>query len=279
LLDCKEEGCRALRDEAPQILDYLDEDCKKHFMKVLEYLDEVNLPYMVNPYIVRGLDYYTRTIFEFWSGDDENGKSALGGGGRYDGLVEILGGREATPACGLAIGIDRVVSKMRENNIAVPEDQYDIFVAQLGEPAKKKAMALYERLRRLPDVRPAQAFYKDNLKSQLEIANKLKVKFTLILGQKEMGDGTILLRDMDGGIQEVIDFNKTEEEIKIRIEKHRKTKIVSLGVDGEDEHLDKKLRRKHQEEDGMQENDQENEIIEAEERYDGDMSGGDSDSF
>ncbi len=279
ILDCKEEGCRALRDEAPQILDYLDEECKKHFMKVLEYLDEINLPYVVNPYVVRGLDYYTRTIFEYWSNDDEVGKSALGGGGRYDGLVEILGGREATPAVGLAMGMDRIIAKMREKNILVPEMKYDIFVAQLGEPAKKKAMALYERLRSIEDLHPAQAFYKDNLKSQLEVANKLKVKFTLILGQKEIGDGTILLRDMDGGIQEVINFNDIEEEIRTRIKKYRTSKIVSLASGDEDELSDKKAKRKNREEDGIvagEEDDQEHEVIEAEEHYDDLMGGEDS---
>ncbi len=218
LLDCKEEGCRNLRDEAPQILDYLDDECKKHFMKVVEYLDELDLPYVLNPYIVRGLDYYNRTIFEFWSSDDTEGKTALGGGGRYDGLVELMGGREQTPACGFSLGVDRVVAKLREKEIEVKEETPDIFLAQLGESAKKKAFTLYERLRRV-GIRSSQAFYKDNLKVQLEMANKLKVKFTLILGQKEVGDGTILIRDMEGGIQEVVDFNKIEGEMKKRLEK------------------------------------------------------------
>ena len=222
LLDCKEEGCRNLRDEAPQILDYLDEVCKNHFMKVVEYLDELNLPYALNPYIVRGLDYYTKTIFEYFAADDAEGRTALGGGGRYDGLVEVLGGRENTPAVGLAMGMDRIVSKLRDNNISVPKAyQPDIFIAQLGESAKKKTMVLYEKLRQMSGVKLAQSFYKDSLKAQLEAANKFGVKFTLILGQKEIGDGTIIFRDMEGGAQEIIDFNKVEEEIKIRLEKYK----------------------------------------------------------
>lgn len=231
LLDCKEEGCRKLRDEAPQILDYLDEECKDHFMKVVEYLDELNLPYVLNPHIVRGLDYYTKTIFEYWAIDDIEGKSALGGGGRYDGLVEILGGREKTPACGLAMGMDRIVSKMREKEIAVPKVyKPDIFIAQLGEAAKKKTMGLYEKLRRVDGLKMAQAFYKDNLKSQLEMANKLEVKFTLILGQKEIGDGTILFRDMEGGVQETINFNQVEEELKVRLEKYYKSRPNTIEL-------------------------------------------------
>lgn len=228
LLDCKEEGCQAIRQEAPQILDYLDEDCKKHFMKVIEYLDELDVPYTPNPFIVRGLDYYTRTIFEYWSNDDLSGKSALGGGGRYDGLLETLGSRETTPACGLALGLDRMVAKLREKDITVVESgQADVFVAQLGDAAKKKAMSLYEQLRRRKFA-VAQAFYKDALKYQLEIAHKLGVKFTLIIGQKEIGDGTILLRDMDGGVQEVIDFGKIEHELAKRLDRYgERTKVRS----------------------------------------------------
>ena len=225
LLDCKEEGCQKFKEEAPQILDYLDEACKKHFMKVIEYLDELDLPYVLNSQIVRGLDYYTKTIFEYWSSDDSEGKSALGGGGRYDGLVEMLGGRESTPACGFSLGMDRIVSKLREKEISVPEVyQPEIFVAQLGESAKKKTFVIYEKLRKR-GFKVAQAFYKDNLKTQLELANKLKVKFTLILGQKEVGEGTILVRDMEGGIQEVVDFNKIENDVAKRLDKWHQQKL------------------------------------------------------
>lgn len=226
LLDCKESSCQELRINAPQILDYLDDECKKHFMKVVEYLDELNLPYELNPRIVRGLDYYNRTVFEYWSIDDNDGKIAFGGGGRYDGLVHLLGGREDTPACGFSLGVDRMVTKLRDKNIELSEVyQPDIFIAQLGENAKKKAMTLYESLRKKFKV--SQAFYKDSLKAQLEIANKLKVKYTLIIGQKEVGDGTIMLRDMDGGVQEIIDYVKIETEIAKKLEKH----ICDIGIE------------------------------------------------
>lgn len=228
LLDCKEESCQQLKDDAPQILDYLDDNCKDHFMKVVGYLDELDLPYVLNPYIVRGLDYYTRTIFEYWSSDDSEGKNALGGGGRYDGLVTLLGGREQTPAGGLAMGLDRIVAKMREKNIEVSEPKIDVFVAQLGDLAKKKAMVMYENLRKNGQFTLAQAFHKDSLKKQLEIANKMKVKFTLIIGQKEVGDDTIMLRDMQGGVQEVIDFNKIEKELKKRLEKYHEGAVIDL---------------------------------------------------
>lgn len=219
LLDCKEPVCQEIKENAPQILDYLDDECKKHFMKVLEYLDELNLPYVLNPRIVRGLDYYNRTVFEYWSADDLEGKNALGGGGRFDGLVELMGGRENTPACGFSLGVDRVVAKMREKELEISEAyEPDIFFAQLGESAKKKAMVLYEKLRQ--NFKMSQAFYKDSLKAQLESANRLKVKYCLILGQKEVTEGTIMLRDMNGGVQEIIDLNKVEQEMKKRLEKY-----------------------------------------------------------
>lgn len=234
LLDCKEVGCREIREDAPQILDFLDDTCKDHFMKVVGYLDELDLPYVVNPYVVRGLDYYNKTIFEYWASDDTEGKHALGGGGRYDGLVTLLGGREETPACGLAMGMDRIVAKMREKHIEVADDSIDIFVAQLGDAAKKKAMKMYETLRQNDNFTISQAFHKDSLKKQLEIANKLQVKFTLILGQKEVGDGTIMLRDMQGGVQEVIDFKKIEVELQKRLDRYQAGNVIDL-TDGEEE--------------------------------------------
>ena len=195
-------------------------------MKVIEYLDELDLPYVLNPFIVRGLDYYTKTIFEYWSIDDQEGKNALGGGGRYDGLVKLLGGREETPACGLAMGLDRIVAKMREIDLEIKDEfQPDVFIAQIGEAAKKKVMVLYEKLRQCEDFRLAQAFYKDSLKNQLDLANKLKVKLTLILGQKEFGDGTILIRDMEGGIQEEINFSRAEQEIRKRLLKYKENGV------------------------------------------------------
>lgn len=246
LLDCKEESCQEAKEGAPQILDYLDEECKKHFMKVLEYLDELDLPYALNPTIVRGLDYYNKTIFEFWSADDSEGKVALGGGGRYDGLVALLGGREDIPSCGLAMGVDRIVAKLREKEIQVPElSQPDVFLAQLGEAAKKKSLVLYEKLRK-KNIKLAQAFYKDGLKAQLELANKLKVKFTLILGQKEFGEGTIILRDMEGGIQEIIDFNKIDTEIIKRLEKYQNQEGITVleeNTEGEPAAPAKKIKR------------------------------------
>jgi len=217
LLDCKEESCREARAEAPQIVDHLCEECRDHFVKVLEYLDELDVIYNLNPFLVRGLDYYNRTVFEFWPEENENARqNALGGGGRYDDLVEYMGGRP-TPALGWGLGVERIILKIKENNIPLADDgKPDIFLAQLGEASKRKAMIFFEELRK-KKYKAAQNFVKDNLKSQLELADKLGVKLTLIIGQKEMMDETVIIRDMESGMQEVFDFKKVYEELDKRL--------------------------------------------------------------
>lgn len=234
LLDCKEDKCIEIRSDAPQIVDSLCDPCRDHFIKVLEHLDELDVMYVLNPYLVRGLDYYNRTVFEIWPVNSESGEaveseedkdennqpvkrqSALGGGGRYDDLVEQMGGRP-TPACGFGIGLERAVMKIKENNIPLKaEDGECIFIAQLGDQPRKKAMAMFEDLRRA-GIKVRQAFTKNNLKTQLEEADRLGAKYTLIIGQKELMDGTILIRDMESGIQEVVDAKKIKQEMEKRI--------------------------------------------------------------
>jgi len=217
LLDCKEEKCIAISEDAPQIVDWLCDECKNHFVKVLEFLDEPEIPYNLNPRLVRGLDYYTKTVFEIWPvSEGKKAQNAIGGGGRYDNLIEMLGGRP-TPAVGVAIGIERTILQLKEAEIEVPEKEApDILIAQLGEAAKRKCLVLYENLRE-EGIKVAECFSKDGLKNQLDIANKLGVKFTLILGQKELSEETILLRDMEGGVQETINYNKAIKEVKKRL--------------------------------------------------------------
>lgn len=222
LLDCKEPECQAVREDAPQLVDSLCDPCRDHFIKVLEYLDELDVPYNLNPFLVRGLDYYNRTVFEFFSAGEEESEaekrqSALGGGGRYDELVELMGGRP-TPACGFGIGLERVITKIKEKNIPIKEDSDNyIFLAQLGEQGKRKSFALFEELRKA-GFKIRQAFTKDGLKAQLEEADRIGAKYTLILGQKELLDGTIILRDMESGTQEVVDYKKIIFELNKRIE-------------------------------------------------------------
>lgn len=219
LLDCKEEQCQAVKAEAPQIVDYLCNDCRDHFMKVLEYLDEIDVPYTLNPRLVRGLDYYTRTVFEIYvknEDGEQKSQSAIGGGGRYDLLVQTIGGRP-TPAAGVAFGIERTIARIKEANVQVEDkSRINVFLACLGEYAKRKSLGLFEDLRR-EGFRVATNFSKEKLKSQLELANKMKVKFTLILGQKEVIDETIIVRDMETGVQEVIDYKKVVEDLRKKL--------------------------------------------------------------
>lgn len=210
LLDCKAEECQEIKSDAPQIVDWLDEASKNHFMQVLEFLDEAEVPYVLNPHLVRGLDYYSRTVFEVYlaNDDEERAQSALGGGGRYDGLIELLGGREGTPACGFAVGMERVIMAMREAEVKVPNLQdADVFFAQLGDAARRRGLKMFEDFR-MAGIKVTEAFGKGALKSQLDLANKLGVRFTLILGQKEVLDDTIIIRDMESGSQEIIDAKK-----------------------------------------------------------------------
>ncbi len=220
ILDCKEEKCQQVKAGAPQIIDHLCEGCHAHFKQVLEFLDELELPYTLNPYLVRGLDYYTKTVFEI-SEKSEVGQmyGALASGGRYDGLVKLLGGRD-TPACGVGIGVSRIMELMMEKEIKVDkkEEKIDIFLAQLGQSAKRKSMKLFEEFR-AAKIPVAESFSKDSLRSQLNAANKLGVKWVLIFGQREALEDFITLRDMETGIQKEIKLDKVVEEMRVLLKK------------------------------------------------------------
>ncbi|MFA6514334.1 MAG: histidine--tRNA ligase [Patescibacteria group bacterium] len=226
LLDCKEESCLKLREEAPQLADYLSEESREYLTKTLEFLDELNISYNFNPYLVRGLNYYNDIVFEFWPiNDDETvGKMALGGGGRYDNLVENMGGPQ-TPAAGLAIGIERTIARVRDKSVLTNKAEEDIvFIAQLGDQAKLKALQLFEELRKAGfNVR--QSFASDSLKFQLEEAVLIKAKTCLILGKKEIMDGTILMRDMESGAQETLVYKKVRERLEKRDKQEKRINL------------------------------------------------------
>lgn len=216
LLDCKNKKCSELAGKAPQFVDHLCEDCKNHLLAVLEYLEEIDIKYNLNSKIVRGLDYYTKTAWEVVEFGTEGKANALGGGGRYDDLVELLGGRP-TPAVGFAMGLERIIAQLQEKQIKIEKEKYcDLYLAQLGVEARKKSLRLFEELRR-EGFLITENMSKNGLKDQLEIASKRHAKYTLILGQKEITDDTVLIRDMDNGIQETVDFNKVKTEIRKRL--------------------------------------------------------------
>jgi histidyl-tRNA synthetase len=213
LLDCKNEVCQLIKLNAPSILDSLCVTCKKHFKETLEYLDEVNIPYTLNPYLVRGLDYYNRTVFEIFR---EGSDLAIAGGGRYDYLSEMLGGKP-TPATGVSIGLERVVemlkADLKDQQIKVKPK---IFLVHVGEMTKKRALLLIEEFRKA-NMPIMETLGKDSLSAQLERAGKMNSPFALILGQKEAYEGSIILRDMSTGVQESIPLSKIVEEIKRRL--------------------------------------------------------------
>lgn len=219
ILDCKDEKCQRVKAGAPQIVDHLCESCHAHFKQVLEFLDELELPYALNPYLVRGLDYYTKTVFEIVDKSEEGqSQGALFGGGRYDNLVKLMGGRN-TPACGAAGGIDRIVNLMKQREVkTLKVENPQVFLAQLGQLAKRKSLKLFEEFRDAK-IPVAESFSKDSLKAQLRAANKINAKYVLIFGQKEALEDFITVKNMETGDQEEIKLNKIVEEIKKRIKK------------------------------------------------------------
>jgi len=218
LLDCKETKCIRLAEQAPQIIDYLCDECRNHFRNVLEYLDDLGIPYILNSYLVRGLDYYTKTVFEFWPEEEEGRQISLGGGGRYDDLIKLLGGKD-TPAVGFAMGLDRIINLMKSRGIKITSRTRPlIFLVQLGDLGKKKSLKLFEELRQA-GLETASSFSRNTIKAQLKLADKLKARFALILGQKEALDETIIIRDMASGIQEVVLLEKVVKELKKKLKK------------------------------------------------------------
>ena len=227
-LDCKEEKCQRVKRQAPQLIDHLCEECKDHFKSLLEFLDETDLPYHLDPYLVRGLDYYTKTVFEIFSDrptedDPETGeetiqRSALVGGGRYDALVRLLGGKDV-PGFGAAAGVERIVGLMKKMQLDItPEPIAKVFLAQLGDLPKKKSLKILEEFRKAK-IQVAESLGRDSLRTQLARADKLGVEYTLILGQREVLDGTIVMRKMDTGEQQIVKLDKIAEEIKKRLRK------------------------------------------------------------
>ncbi len=214
VLDCKEPGCQEIIAQAPQTLNHLCKDCQDHFASVLEYLDAQEVSYELNPTLVRGLDYYTRTVFEFF-GMREGAQSSVGGGGRYDGLVELLGG-QSTPAVGFGLGIERIMLELSAENSLLPAiNPVQVFVASLGEPARLVAFKLVESLLD-SGVGAAGAVDKNGIASQLGRADRWGVPYAVIIGQKEVQDRAVILRDMASGAQEIVFLNKIVGELQKR---------------------------------------------------------------
>jgi len=221
VLDCKEEKCKSLKEEAPKMADYLCDGCKKHFMEVLESLDLLKIPYVLNDHLVRGLDYYTRSVFEFMpqiemAEIETISTDTIAAGGRYDYLAKFLGKKEV-PAAGASLGVERIVQLMKEKNIAAKQKRRPkIFLIQIGISAKNKSFNIIEAFRKAK-IPLSQSISKDSLRGQLNLASKLGVNYSLIFGQKESIDNTIIIRDMNTGSQEIVPLKDVVEIIRKKL--------------------------------------------------------------
>ena len=209
VLDCKVPGCRAAMEDAPAITDYLCGDCRQHFETFRSALDDLSIAYVIDPRLVRGLDYYTRTTFEIQTGA-LGAQSAVAGGGRYDGLVKALGGPEM-PATGFAIGFDRLAELVAAGGKDL-EKAPDLFIAALGGESCQLAFRWICQLG-LAGVRAEMEYGNKSLKSQMKRANRLKAQRVLIVGENELASGVATLRDMDTRNQQQVPLSEVVEKI------------------------------------------------------------------
>ena len=197
ILDCKSPICQEIGKDAPLILDYLCEECSDHFEKLKKYLTNLGIDYKVNPKIVRGLDYYTKTVFEFVT-TEIGAQGTVCGGGRYDGLIEQLGGQHV-PALGFGMGIERLLLVMDKQNCAyLAPKKCDIYFATMGDAALEKAMELAKQLREY-GLYAEYDLMGRGLKAQMKYANKIGAAFTIVLGDNELAESKAKLKDMEKG--------------------------------------------------------------------------------
>lgn len=197
ILDCKSPVCSEIAKDAPVVLDYLCDDCKKHFQQVKAYLDAAEIPYIVNPKIVRGLDYYTKTVFEFVT-TRLGSQGTVCGGGRYDGLIEELGGQH-TPSLGFGLGMERLLALMEEQGIEIPlPPSCDIYIAVLGEEAQKKAFTLVKEVRETSLIAECDIVGR-SLRAQMKYADKIGAKFSMVIGENEINENKAILKNMETG--------------------------------------------------------------------------------
>lgn len=216
ILDSKEEKTKEINEGAPDSISFLCPSCKKHFKEVLEYLEEMGISYNINKNLVRGLSYYTRTVFEIieQEGGEDGTPLTLAGGGRYDYLARQVGSKRDVPAVGISIGVDRIIAspwykKLAPRILKKPK----IYFIQLGSEAKLKSLNIIEILRKA-HVPIAQSLSKDSLGSQLAIAEKLAIPYALIFGVKEALDNSVIVRNMSNRSQDTVKLDKLLEYLK-----------------------------------------------------------------
>jgi len=208
LLDCKKPACQQIADSAPRSIDHLCRQCDDHFSQLKKYLELLGLPFEVNHRLVRGLDYYTRTVFEVQP-EAAGAQSALGGGGRYDDLIEEMGGKP-TPAIGFAAGIERIILNLKKQNVSVPPlPRPQVFIAYVGDKARDEAIKLASGLRRA-GIGVIETLGSKSLKAQLRQANTLDARYTVIIGEEEVKTGIVTLRDMTTSQQKTVPISELQ---------------------------------------------------------------------
>ena len=211
ILDCKDPDCKKLVQGAPLMLDYLDEDCRNAFEKLKELLNIYGIPYEVDPGIVRGLDYYSKTAFEFVS-DKLGSQSTVCGGGRYDHLVEELGGPD-TPGVGFGLGIERLLLILEASGTEIPGSKVpDVLVCGLGESAQKAALKLASELR-TAGMSVITDVMERSLKAQMKYADRLDVRYVVVIGENELANGSAVLRNMADSSQEDVKLEDLKEKL------------------------------------------------------------------
>ncbi len=206
VLDCKEEKCRQVVASVPVILDFLCDECRTHFDSLKRYLDAAGISYKVNPMIVRGLDYYTKTVFEFIS-QDIGAQGTVCGGGRYDGLVGLCGGPE-TPGAGFGMGIERLLMVMENQGVEIPQpSNLDVMFITVGDEVRFKAFKLVKDLR-LRGISADMDHVGRSIKAQFKYADKLKVPRVCVIGEDELRQGNVKVRDMVSGQEETVPMDE-----------------------------------------------------------------------
>lgn len=215
ILDCKNEKCQTEIIDAPLMINHLCDECNDHFEKVKEYLQIAGIEYKIDPKIVRGLDYYTKTAFEFIS-NEIGSQSTVCGGGRYDKLVEELGGPQ-TPAVGFGMGMERLLLTLENSGVEVPRVKgLDIFVVTIGEKADKEAFKLLNSLRK-HDISADKDYLGRSIKSQFKYSDKQEAEYTIVIGDDEVDKGVVALKNMHTGEQQEVELNNLIDELKSRL--------------------------------------------------------------
>ena len=224
ILDCKSPICSEIAKDAPKITDYLCDECRNHFDAVQKYLDAAGIEYTVDPTIVRGLDYYTKTVFEFVT-DCIGAQGTVCGGGRYDGLIEELGGKHL-PSLGFAMGMERLLMVMDKQDIEIPDnDECMLYIATMGDAAKVKAFELIKQVRSCGMIAETDVIGR-GLRAQMKYADKIDARYSIVLGDNEIEQNTAKVKNMETGetAEVTLDGHFMEKFIEIQLSDEQKNK-------------------------------------------------------